>query len=73
MARSGDETKTAATEVVEKLLAMLGDGAPEAGAARSNAVVALSTLIGAMTLARIVTSNALSTEILESARNHLCL
>jgi TetR/AcrR family transcriptional repressor of nem operon len=73
MARSSDETRTAATEVVEKLLAVLGKGAPEGDATRCNAIVALSTLIGAMTLARIVTSNALSAEILESARNHLRL
>ena len=39
----------------------------------ANAIVALSTLVGAMTLARIVTSSALSAEILESARNHLRL
>jgi TetR/AcrR family transcriptional repressor of nem operon len=71
MARSGDETRTAATKVVEKLLVVLGEGAPETSVARRNAIVALSNLIGAMTLARIVTSNALLTEILESARDHL--
>jgi TetR/AcrR family transcriptional repressor of nem operon len=73
MARCGDETRTAATAVVEKLLAVLDEGAPMGGAARGNAILALSTLIGAMTLARIVTSNALSAEILKSARDHLRL
>jgi TetR/AcrR family transcriptional regulator, transcriptional repressor for nem operon len=73
MARSSDEARTAATEVVEELLAVLGEGVPEAGVARRGAIVALSTLIGAMTLARIVTSDALSAEILESARGHLRL
>ena len=73
MARSGDETRTAATEVLENLLVVLGERAPETGAARRSAIVALSTLIGAMTLARIATSSALSAEILESARDHLCL
>lgn len=71
MARSGDETRTAATKVVEKLLAELGEGALDAGAARRDAIVALSTMIGAMILARIVTSDALSAEILESARDRL--
>ncbi|HEY4042978.1 MAG TPA: hypothetical protein VGM32_14195, partial [Rhodopila sp.] len=71
--RSGDETRTAATEVLENLLVVLGERAPETGAARRSAIVALSTLIGAMTLARIATSSGLSAEILESARDHLCL
>lgn len=56
--------------LVEKLLAVLDEDASTGSAA---AILALSTLIGAMTLARIVTSSALSAEILESARDHLRL
>lgn len=70
MARCSDETRTAATVLVEKLLAVLDEDASTGSAA---AILALSTLIGAMTLARIVTSSALSAEILESARDHLRL
>src|SRR5258708_8746237 len=39
--------------------------------ARSDAIVALSTLIGAMTLARIASDSPLSEEILDRARDHL--
>jgi len=39
--------------------------------ARSDAIVALSTLIGAMTLARIASDSPLSEEILDRAKDHL--
>jgi len=53
VARSGGETKAAATEVLEKLLITIADSrsGPEA---RGDAIVALATMIGAMTMARIV-------------------
>jgi hypothetical protein len=56
VARSGGETKAAATEVLEKLLVTLADSQsrPEA---RGDAIVALATMIGAMTMARIVSDN----------------
>jgi TetR/AcrR family transcriptional repressor of nem operon len=70
MARSGAETKAAATEVLEKVLMALSDSrsGPDA---RGDAIVALCTMIGAMTLARIVSETPLSEEILDRAKDHL--
>ena len=70
VARSGGETKAAATEVLEKLLVTLADSrsGPEA---RGDAIVALATMIGAMTMARIVSDTVLSDEILNRAKDHL--
>lgn len=71
MARSGTETKAAATNVIEKFLVTLaGDGLGREEA-RSDAIVALSTMIGAMTLARVVADRDLSAEILDCAKDHL--
>ena len=44
------ETKAAATEFLEKLFAILAGDAPER---EGDAIIALSTMIGAMTLARV--------------------
>lgn len=71
MARSGKETKAAATEVLEKVLVMLAGDAPDSTDARGAAIVALCTMIGAMTLARVVADNSLSAEILDRAKDHL--
>jgi TetR/AcrR family transcriptional repressor of nem operon len=71
MGRSGTETKAAVTEVLEKLLATLAGDAPDRGEARGGAIVALSTMIGAMTLARVVADRDLSAEILDCAKDHL--
>ena len=71
MARSGKETKAAATELLEKVFATLAGDAPDRTEARSAAIVVLSTMIGAMTLARVVADNDLSLEILDRAKNHL--
>jgi TetR/AcrR family transcriptional repressor of nem operon len=71
MARSGKETKAAATEVLEKLLAKLATDTYDREEARGNAIVALSTMIGAMTLARVVADDDLSSEILNRAKDHL--
>jgi TetR/AcrR family transcriptional repressor of nem operon len=71
MARSGKETKVAATEALEKLLDLLAGGEPHRARARGQAIVALCTMIGAMTLARIVADSDLSSEILERAKDHL--
>jgi TetR/AcrR family transcriptional repressor of nem operon len=71
MARSGKETKAAATEVLEKLFATLAGDTPDREEARGNAIVALSTMIGAMTLARVVADSNLSSEILDRAKDHL--
>ena len=71
MARSGKETKAAATEVLEKLFATLAGDTPDREEARGDAIVALSTMIGAMTLARVVADGDLSSEILDRATDHL--
>jgi TetR/AcrR family transcriptional regulator, transcriptional repressor for nem operon len=71
MARSGTETKAAVTEVLEKLFATLAGDTQDRGEARGGAIVALSTMIGAMTLARVVADRDLSSEILDRAKDHL--
>jgi hypothetical protein len=62
---------TAATEVVGRLFATLAGDARDREQARGNAIVALSMMIGALTLTRIVSDSALSEEILARAREHL--
>jgi TetR/AcrR family transcriptional regulator, transcriptional repressor for nem operon len=71
MARSGRETKAAATELLEKVFVTLAGDAPDREQARSAAILVLSTMIGAMTLARIVADPDLSSEILDRAKEHL--
>jgi TetR/AcrR family transcriptional repressor of nem operon len=70
MGRAGHETKAAATEVLERLFDTLAEGA-SGSEARGQAIVALSTMIGAMTLARIASDTPLSEEILNRAKDHL--
>jgi TetR/AcrR family transcriptional repressor of nem operon len=70
MARSDRTTRDAATEILEKLFAVFAAGAPGPDA-RGDAIAALSTLIGAMTLARIASDSPLSDEILDRAKDHL--
>lgn len=70
IARSGNETKSAATDVLEKLFATLAES--EVGAdRRGDAIAKFSTMVGAMVLARIASGTPLSREILEHAKNHL--
>lgn len=71
MARSRKVTKAAATKVLEKLFVTLAGDAPDREEARGDAIVALSMMIGAMTLARIVADSDLSSEILDRAKDHL--
>jgi TetR/AcrR family transcriptional repressor of nem operon len=71
MARCRKETKAAATEVLEKLFVTLAGDAPNRKEARGDAIVRLSTMIGAMTLARLVADSDLSLEILDCAKHHL--
>ena len=71
MARSGKETKAAATEILERLFVTLAGNSPNREEARSAAIVVLSTMIGAMTLARVVADRDLSSEILDRAKKHL--
>ena len=70
VARSGDETKAAATEALKKLLVTLA-GNQSGPEARGDAIVALATMIGAMTMARIASDTFLSDEILDRAKEHL--
>jgi TetR/AcrR family transcriptional repressor of nem operon len=67
---AGDETKAAAANALEALFTTLAEGSTTAKA-RSNAIVALATMVGAMTLARAVADKAIADEILESARRAL--
>ncbi len=73
LARSDKETRAAATEGVLKLVDVFTHHYrrtnPETAKAR--AVVAVSAMIGAITLSRIVTDPKLSTAILRSMRKHL--
>jgi len=69
-ARGGNETKSAAAEVLEKLFATLGDYEAEIDG-RGDAIVAFSTMMGAMILARIASTTPLSDEILALAKEHL--
>jgi hypothetical protein len=55
--------------VVGRLFATLAGDAPDREQAR--AIVALSMMIGALTLTRIVSDSALSEEILARAREYL--
>lgn len=70
VARSDGETKGAAAQGVEKLLAALSGGEPGEDA-RGEAIEALCTMIGALTLARIVSGTPLSDEILDRAKTRL--
>jgi TetR/AcrR family transcriptional repressor of nem operon len=70
IARSGGEAKSAAADVLDKLLTTLAG--PEPGPdGRGEAIVAFSTMVGAMILARIASGAPLSDEILALARDHL--
>ena len=71
LGRSGKETKATATEVLEKLFVTLAANAADREEARGDVIVALSTMIGAMTLARVVADSDLSSEILDRAKDHL--
>ena len=70
VARSGDEPKAAATAALEKVFATLAQG-DMSSEARGDAIVMLSTMIGAMTLARITSDGPLSEDILERVKQHL--
>lgn len=73
LARSSDEVREITTagflKMVSVIAGRLDDLPPDA--ARNNALVMLSTMIGAVTMARIVSDPALSKAILQQARKHL--
>jgi TetR/AcrR family transcriptional regulator, transcriptional repressor for nem operon len=72
-ARSNDRARTAYTGQVDKYLALLLKLIAAQGheATRANALAALSTLVGAVSMARAVNDEALSREILASAAEAL--
>jgi TetR/AcrR family transcriptional repressor of nem operon len=73
LARTDEETRAAATDGILKLVDIFTHHYrrrnPETAQAR--ALVAVSAMIGAVTLSRIVTDPKLSTAILRSTRKHL--
>ncbi len=73
LARSNKKTRAAATagflELVEIIAGQFGRLPP--AAARRRALVAVSTMIGALTMSRIVTAPELSAEILKEAKKTL--
>jgi TetR/AcrR family transcriptional repressor of nem operon len=70
LGRSGEATKSAATAVLERLVAELTQTARGAEA-RGDAIAALSTMVGALTLSRIVSDPGFSAEILDGAKRYL--
>jgi TetR/AcrR family transcriptional repressor of nem operon len=73
LAKSGDETRGAATEGLKQMLALLAakDDSGDARAAEANAIAMWSTMVGALTLSRMVSDPALSKKILKEAQKHL--
>ncbi len=67
-ARDEGETRAAAAHVPGKVVSALA----EDPSLRGDALVDYATMIGAITLARIVAGSPMSDEILEHARNQLC-
>jgi TetR/AcrR family transcriptional repressor of nem operon len=70
LSRSDSKAREAATEGFERLVAALA-GKSEAQDARRRALVAAATMIGAVTMSRIVTDPDLSAEILREAEKSL--
>ena len=73
LVRSDETTREAATEGLLKLADVIAGQftGMRPDAARRRALVALSTMIGALTLARMVTDPELSTAILRDSAKHL--
>jgi TetR/AcrR family transcriptional regulator, transcriptional repressor for nem operon len=73
LARSDDRTRTAATEGFMKLVDIIAGQFTRTrpDLAKRRALVALSTMIGAVTMSRIVTDPELSAAILRQTETHL--
>jgi TetR/AcrR family transcriptional regulator, transcriptional repressor for nem operon len=73
LARSDEKTRAAATagflKLVQIMAGQFGKVAP--ATARRRALVAASTMIGALTMSRVVTDSELSAEILKEAERNL--
>jgi TetR/AcrR family transcriptional repressor of nem operon len=70
LSRTDKKTREAATEGFQRLVEILA-GKSESKDARRRALAAVSTMIGAVTMARIVTDPELSAEILREAERSL--
>jgi TetR/AcrR family transcriptional regulator, transcriptional repressor for nem operon len=72
IARGGKQIRSLLTEQIESEIELLADSLPQDGeATRSKAILTVSALLGAVELARAVTDQRLSHEILESTRKIL--
>jgi TetR/AcrR family transcriptional regulator, transcriptional repressor for nem operon len=73
LARSDDKTRDVATDGFLKLVDIMESqfGKIPRDVARQRALVAVSTIIGALTMSRIVTDRELSTEMLKAAKKSL--
>ena len=69
--RAGNETKDAASDILEKLLTALAGDEPDPAKGRRDAIAVFSMMVGAMTLSRVTANRDLSTEILERAKDYL--
>src|SRR5262249_61648886 len=72
LARSDKKTRQAATAGFERLVDILAGKAGTADA-RQRALVAAATMIGAVTMSRVVTDQGLSAEILRAAEKSLAV
>lgn len=66
LAREGQPVRDAAAAAMERMLDLFQQDIP-----RADAVVALSAVVGAMTLARLAPDDAASRKILQDVRTHL--
>jgi TetR/AcrR family transcriptional repressor of nem operon len=73
LARGSETVRQTASDGIAELAALLKErhDDPQSDDASRDALLALSAMVGAMTLARIVTDDKLSKEILKSMRLHL--
>jgi TetR/AcrR family transcriptional regulator, transcriptional repressor for nem operon len=73
LGRSGEALQTAASDGMERMVALFAQQNPAGGdaKARRNAMVALSGMVGALTLSRVAASEQLSEELLKAMRQHL--
>ena len=71
LGRSDEKTRAVATDGFLKLVEIMAGQFGKTPEARRRALVAVSTMIGAMTMSRIVTDPELSAEILEEAETSL--
>jgi TetR/AcrR family transcriptional repressor of nem operon len=74
-AASGEQTRAVATDGFRKLVEIMAEqfGKIPPDVARRRALVAVSTMIGALTMSRIVTDPKLSAEVLNEAKKSLAL